>query len=787
MKENSLDRLGFGKLLSLIAERTMSHPGQELVEQIEIYKNINDIARQQQQIGCVKKLIEEGRDLPPLNVSDISEEIERCQVEGSFFSIESLNEIYKLIRTGIELKNFYKNNKNSMQPVRNIAGRVAAYPEILSAIEKVVNEKGEIRDNASQKLKKIRRDKKRAVQNLRAEVDKAMQKARDNNWLHEKNPTIRNGRYVLPLKSKAKRKVKGIVHGESGSGATTYVEPISVIEVNNELKDLELQEKNEIRRILIELTDRIRPIFSNLLQNIDLIAELDRIRACSVFAIEFDCNPPEIFDRENKNNGIVLRNARHPLLSLRKEVVPLNFEPPKNIKTVIITGPNAGGKTVAMKTVGLLSKMAMCGLHIPADGQSKIPYLNQFLMDIGDRQSIEDDLSTFSAHIASLKEMLHKATDTTLILIDELGTGTDPLEGSSLGQAILEELLEVGAYTITTTHHSSLKAFGDKNDKVVNAAMEFNTKTLNPMYRLSIGLPGSSYALEIANRLGINEEIINRARELMDSDTVKLENLLMEVEEEKAELEKEKKELSRRKKTLDKVVDNYDSRVENIKEKEKKLDAALSDELENVVKESRARIEKAIKDIREKKADKKTIKQAQKTVKKIQKKAAQKKKKVEKKTKPKITVDEKKKIEPGNWVKIEPFNQIGQIENVRGKKVSVDIDGKKMQVRVDNLVPIKPPEKEREQSTEIDVEADASPPLSLNLRGLRYDQARDKLIRYLDKVVISGLNEVEIVHGKGDGVLRKMTHEVLADNPHVKEYYHRRPEAGGTGATVVKI
>lgn len=785
MQEKQQDKLDFDKLLALIGERTMSEPGRQLVKRIQIYDDIDSIKKQQERISCIKNLIQDGQDLPPLAVSDITREIERCRVKGSFFNIENLNQIYKLIRSGIEIKNFYKNHRKTMQPVGAIASKIMAYPEILSAIEKVVDEKGNIKDRASNKLRKIRLDKAQAVQNLRAEVNRAMQKARDNDWLHEKNPTIRNGRYVLPLKAKAKRKMKGIVHGESGSGATTYVEPISVIEVNNELKDLEQQEKNEIRRILIELTAKIRPVFPNLLRNIKLIAELDKIRAAAVFAIEFHCNPPEVF--ENDKNGIYLKNAKHPLLSLRKDVVPLNFKPPKSIKTVIITGPNAGGKTVAMKTVGLLSKMAMCGLHIPAEGQSRIPYLNQFLMDIGDRQSIEDDLSTFSSHIGSLKEMLNKATKNTLVLIDELGTGTDPLEGSSLGQAILEQLLEIGAYTITTTHHSSLKAFGDKNEKVVNAAMEFNTKTLNPMYRLSIGLPGSSYALEIANRLGIDRNIIDRARELMDSDTVKLENLLMEVEEEKAELERKKKTLTRRKKTLDKVVDNYDSRVENIKEKEKKLDEALSNELEKVVKESRARIEKAIKDIREQKADKKTIKKAQKTVKNIQKKAVKKKKKVEKKTKPRITVDEKQKIKPGTWVKIEPFNQIGQIKEIRGKKVSVDIEGKMMQVRQDSLVPVKPPKSKSKPTAEIEVEADTSVDLSLNLRGLRYEEARDKLIRYLDKVVMSDLNEVEIVHGKGDGVLRKLTHDILNDNPHVSEYYHRKPRAGGTGVTVVKF
>ncbi|MCK4448445.1 MAG: endonuclease MutS2, partial [Candidatus Marinimicrobia bacterium] len=401
-------------------------------------------------------------------------------------------------------------------------------------INRIVDEEARIQDRASPELARIRRDVQSEMRHLHRAIARLMNKAKSEDWLHEENPTIREGRLVLPLRTEYKRKVHGIIHGQSATGATTFIEPMEAVEINNRLKELEQEEKEEVIKILQQISGEIRPYFTELERNIVILIELDFIRACAKFSEKFKCSPPIISEQDRK---IVLINSKHPLLSLVKKVVPLNLSLPDGISSMIITGPNAGGKTVAMKTVGLLSVMAMSGLHIPADEGSHIPFFDIFLVDIGDLQSIENDLSTFSSHVSNLKAFLDKATDQSLVLIDELGTGTEPVEGSALGQAVLERLVEKRAFTIVTTHHNALKAFADKSPNVVNAAMEFSTDTLSPTYRLRLGYPGSSYALEISKRLGLSDKVIDRARKIMGGDTVKLENLLLEAEKLKTKLE----------------------------------------------------------------------------------------------------------------------------------------------------------------------------------------------------------------------------------------------------------
>jgi len=791
---------GFEKLRDLIVERTISKPGKEKTQKIDTFESIKQIEKRQDRISAIHTILIEGSDLPLGSIPDVTKELEKAEAEGSFLPRKSFRRLYKLVETSIKIENFYQNHSKRLKSIESMAENIGAFPWVLETIDSIIDDDGRIRDDASQKLLNIKQEKNRVEEELRNEVQRAMQQSRKNNWLHEEKPTIRNGRYVIPLKSKFKRKIDGIVHGESGSGATTYVEPMSVIEVNNKLKSLEQEEEEEIKRILVETTSKLRPNFDDFIHNIEILANLDSLRACAIFAVDFKCNKPLVV--ANQEEQIYLTQARHPLLSLRRDVVPLNFDPPEGVNTVIITGPNAGGKTVAMKTIGLLTKMAMCGLFIPASENSVIPFTNNFLVDIGDKQSIEDDLSTFSAHVDNLKTMLQEADYNTLVLIDELGTGTDPIEGSALGQAILEELLEMGTFTIATTHHSSLKAFGDENKRVVNAAMEFDTEDLNPLYRLKIGFPGNSYALEIADRLGLDKDIIKRARKLMDEDTVELDNMLTKVEEEKARLEREKEEVRQKKQTLDNVVEKYDNQVESIKKKQQELDKSISEKIEEEISEARSEIEKVVKEIREKEAEKESIKKAHKTIDKLEEKAEQKREKIQQKQKRKAETQsqpqkqketDKKEAQPidaemteGIWVEVIPFNQKGKVKRINGNKVAVDVNGKVMQVQKDNVRTIAPPEKKQETQTEIDVEV-GNPSLRLSIRGMRYEEAEVTLRRYLDRVVVAGLSKVEILHGKGEGVLRKLTHDMLKKNPNVAEFYHRNPKAGGSGVTVVKF
>jgi len=776
--------LGFNKIQDLIGQAAVSKAGQTKTAALQPLANLSEVKVRQSRIKAVQELLHQSEDLPLNRFVDLRVEFKRCQVAGSYFGIKSLTHLLAIMQQIQDLKKFYQNRKALLKPLAFLMQTITSLPEILDLIQKIIDEKGELRDSASPRLKTIRREIKSMLSQMHNEISRTMKKARQENWLHEENPTIRNGRLVLPLKAECKRKIHGIVHGQSATGATAYVEPLIMVEINNRLKDLEQEEKIEIQKILKDVTNQIRPYFDSLAQNIAILAELDFIRACALFARKFDCSIPQVRD---DNCGINLKNARHPLLSLIKTVIPLNFSPPEGINCIIITGPNAGGKTVAMKTVGLLGIMAACGLPIPADGSSYLPLFDGFLADIGDRQSIEDELSTFSSHVSNLKHFLNKATAHSLVLIDELGTGTDPIEGSTLGQAVLEKLINRGCFTIATTHHSSLKAFADKNEQVMNAAMEFDTESLTPTYRLQLGLPGSSYALEIARRLGVQESVIERARQLLGSDQVQLENLLLEVEQLKTKMEEERAAVERNKRTLDKLVSRYESKVARLKEKYAHIDENLSQELEQVVSESRARIEKVVRQIKEEQASKESIKAAHKTVKDLEKKTDQ--------HRPNQKATARKKTLPtqlvlGDWVEIEGFDQQGKITAAPSdsKRIAVDVDGKKLWVDRKTVRQVAPPESEQDPDRSF-VTMNITPAASyrLDIRGQRAAEAERELVQYLDQAVLSGLEEVEIIHGKGTGALQKMTHEVLGEHPAVKNFHFEDFDRGGTGATLVEF
>jgi len=675
------DNLGFEKLLEIISKKAMSQSGRQLVYNIQPMEDLERIANRQTRITDIRNLLDKDEDIPLSGFNDIREEIVRCKVVNTYFSTDTLHHI-RLILTQVNyIKKYYVKHQDVMKNLTEIIGRLNHMNATKSRISNILNDEIEIKDTASPTLADIRKNITRLMSKLGSEMDRMMSIAAKGNWLFESNPTIRNGRLVLPLKAEAKRKIKGVVHGRSTTGNIVYLEPLVLVEINNKLKDLEDDEKEEIRRILIQMTDFIRPEFHDLTNNIYLLSELDCLRSCAKFSREFDGSAPSI-SREDRE--INLKNARHPLLALVTEVVPLNFNIQADTRVVLITGPNAGGKTVAMKTVGLLAKMAMSGLHIPADIDSKIPYFDTFHIDIGDFQSIEENLSTFSSHISHLVEFLKDMGQYSLILIDELGTGTDPIEGASLGQAILEKFSERGAFTIATTHHSSLKAFADNSDFVSNAAMDFDTDNLSPTYNFRAGMPGSSYALEIAKRMGLDAEIIERASNIIGKDQMNMEKLLIEIDREKTELEKKKFGLERNKKTLDKLVEEYNNKLKSIRKKEAKIVDLKDDKLEELLHESRAKIENTVREIKESNAQKEAIKKAKVEIEKLEQQV--KKKKAKKKIQ-KDRIAKKQEFSEGQWVELVGFGKEGVILKVQknSSKISVDIEGKTLWVDKSSL------------------------------------------------------------------------------------------------------
>ncbi|MCK9560330.1 MAG: endonuclease MutS2 [Candidatus Marinimicrobia bacterium] len=773
------DKLGFDKIIELIRDLAFSSVGKDLCDTIRPLTDIETIRRMQNRISALQAILADGDVLPLNSFPDCRAELQRCRVAGTFLLLDNLIQIDRLLELVERLRQFFKARRQKMIILETLFADLEPLPAVRKNISTIIAPDGTIRDNASPELNRIRHEIRAGQRRLNHEIVRLMDIARNQLWLHEDQPTIRDGRLVMPLRAESKRKINGVIHGQSATGATVYVEPLEIVEINNALKELELAEKAEIERILRQVTDRIRPDFHSLQKNIQILGELDCLNACAQFGLKFKCTQP-IIDENGGNFG--LRRARHPLLALHKEVIPLEFEPP--VRAVVISGPNAGGKTVAMKTVGLLSQMAMSGLTIPTEEESRLPLITRFLTDIGDQQSIENDLSTFSSHIDNLKTFLETADERSLVLIDELGTGTEPTEGAALGQAVLTELVAAGSLIIVTTHHNALKEFAQKQPGAVNAAMEFDTATLAPTYRLQIGLPGSSYAFEISDRLGLPEAIVEKARQIVGEESVRLTNLLREVEQLRSEVDRDRRTIAQNKKTLDKLVGEYETKLATLREKAEHADADLARQLEDAVTESRRRIENTVKEIREKSAEPATIHTAHQTLAEIQA-TAQKIKARQKKTAPASRTE----WQIGDTVKIEGVSEPGEIIKigVQNNRFGVVVGGKTLWVKrevLQSYQKTKPKEKQA-PPTKVQTEMLFSP--RLDLRGMRYDEAESALQRFLDRALLAGLNQVEIIHGKGTGALQKMTQEVLRTYPGVRSFHFEDFDSGGTGATIVEL
>jgi len=778
--ENVYRKLEYYKLLGHISKKALSSPGCKRILSIKPFNNLIEIKSTQDKIWSLMSLIERGEKLPIGQFNDIRDEILKGRVKESFYPVEVLNELRNILTMCAGIKSFYAKHKDCLKPLSFNIVVLDPLLNIRKGIDKILDINMKIKSSASPQLAKIRAEIKHLVDLMHIKIEHVMTKARKEGWLMEDKPTIRDGRLVIPVRTEFKRKVSGVIHGQSATGQTTFIEPMEIVDINNKLVELEEEEKDEIRRILKNVTKQIRPNIDTILANIVELIELDYLSACATYGVEEKCSLPEIV---GENNGFYILNARHPVLAKIKDVIPLNFQVSGNIKAVVITGPNAGGKTVAMKTVGILSLMAMCGLPIPADKGSYIPFFDKFLVDIGDQQSIEDDLSTFTSHMKNLKNFIDVADNKSLILIDELGTGTDPVEGSALGRVIVEEMIGRGAFTIVTTHHNALKAFAEENPKVVNAGMDFDPDRLEPTYKLKVGIPGNSFAIEISKRIGLDSDLLERARSYIGKDVVDYEKLLLEIDKQRKRLEIEREEVERAKKTLDKVVQEYQKRLDRLKEKEKKFEKQLKEKLMAIVEEYKRELNRTIKEIRETKADKMTIKKTLNIINDMEKdiKQRQEKKKI-------INVD----LNEGDMVLVKVLNKNGIIKEVNKKtnKASVVIDDKILVIDTSELELVEQGDKVVESNKydgfSVNIEEDIVSTI-LDIRGKYPDEAEGEVIRFIDRAMLKGVKRAEIVHGKGTGVLQKLVWNLLKNIKGIRNYYFDVPERGGSGKTIVEF
>ena len=720
-------------------------------------------------------------DIPPIDyLPNLYDSLSKSRIEGVVLQARQIRDILKLAETSRKLFQFLKPRDGNGEYLNEHTSRLFVDKVFEHFIGKVFNENGEIRDDASARLREIRielREKETALQKL---MQKLLKQLSDSYLVQEEYITQRDGRIVLPVKAEHKRHVRGFVHSESSTGQTVYIEPEETLEINNDILSLGFAEKREIEKILKGLTERIGELSSELKNSLSAIAEIDSIFARAKYSIEIIGSHPS-FDLSKPFEMI---DARHPILVKRLgqlNTIPMNLKL-DDVNIVLITGPNAGGKTVTLKTTGLLTCLALAGIPIPAHPDSNFHFFQKVLVDIGDAQSIEDDLSTFSSHLKNIKYIIEESDADSLVLLDEVGTGTDPAEGSAIAAGMLITLRDKNASVLATTHHGSLKIIANQLQGFQNASMEYDTEHLKPTYRFKQGMPGSSYAFEVANRIGFDDKFIQLAKEYLDTDKTKVEDFLVSLEKKSKDLKEQLNHLEIENSRLKGLTNLYQTKIEKLEEQKKEILSDAKIKAETYLTGVNKKIESAIKNIRESQADKNVIKEEKKKIEEIKKESAVvfKKQKKEKESAIELSI--------GDYASIKDTSSVGVISELDKdkNKAVLTVGTLKIKTKYSDLVSAKKSEIEHgNHRTYTADQNDIS--YRLDIRGKRADEAEFDVIKFLDAANMNGSDRVEILHGKGTGALKQLVHGILRNNGTVKNYYFANIEFGGDGITIVEF
>jgi DNA mismatch repair protein MutS2 len=784
-------KTGFDQVRDIIAELCISDMGRKRTGKITFSDDFDLICRLLKETREFLTILETGLPFPSQDYLDLSPVLSRIQIPGTYLLAEELVDLRLSLRTIAScLAIFHLPAAQSFTHLKALAGDLEVPGHILREADRILDEKGHIRDNASQELTRIRKDMQSKAVASEKMIGHLLILARSSGWTApDAEVTLSDGRLVIPLQSTHKRKIKGIIHDESASGQTVYLEPESCLEINNEIRELENAERREIIHILLLFSDYIRPETATLLKAYDFLGEMDFIRAKARFAMETEADEPVLMH----NTMIDWLNARHPLLYLSlksksKTVVPLNIRLDSEERILIITGPNAGGKSVCLKTVGLIQYMLQCGLLVPMDPDSKAGIFEDIFIDIGDEQSLENDLSTYSSHLLNLSFFLVNSNHRSLFLIDELGTGTDPSLGGAIAEAALEKLSETRAFGVVTTHYSNLKLLAGKVPGILNGAMLFDTKKLQPLYILASGKPGSSFTFEIARRIGLPEEVIQMAISKAGKTHLDFEQQLQEVETEKLRLEMRLKEFQVADGFLGELIEKYEAMKTDLEKTRKDILEKARQEAKELLEQSNRVIENTIRQIRESQAEKEKTKSARSEVEKFRQKLIIYSSEEEKKDKPEKT-EESRHWKPGDRVSIEGRQKPGIIQRIKQNEAVVDFDGLKITLPVQNLIQAKAPGKKTTGKVSPYIrdlnEKVINFKLTLELRGKTVDEALQMVQKYLDDAYLLRIKEVSLLHGKGEGILRRVIRDYLSGADEVKSFEDEQPDRGGTGITKV--
>ena len=796
--ENALE---YDKIRVLLKKYTASQLGTARVDTLTPSSDVDQV-RYLLTLCSEAKLFYQLHGGVPLNgLRDIRKSLTHAAKVGALLDAEELVDIRKVAQIPNDIhRAFEKRDREEFPNLFAIVDALPAFPELVEAIGYCIDAEGILLDRASPELRAIRRKLSRLRENIHQKLEATLRSPEHQKAIQEPVITSRNNRYVIPIKQEARSSFRGVVQGQSTSGATFFVEPLDIVQMNNDLHEAAEAEHREIRRILLDLTDRVRDNLHELEMSLELLAEFDFLNAKARFSLALNAVEPKL----NTRGVVKLIEARHPLLEfhlqnerkskpdadrstdLPERVVPTNVHIGKTFNTLIITGPNTGGKTIVLKTVGLLVLMAQSGLHIPAEHGSQVSIFDYVFADIGDDQGIEQSLSTFSSHITKIAEMLQKIeyTEYSLVLLDEIGAGTDPSEGTALGMALLDWLGARQVNTIVTTHYGALKAYAHTQQSMENASMEFDWATLRPTYRLQIGIPGSSNAIKIASQLGIPSEILDEAQTHLGNNRVAIEDLLVRLQQTQEELETERALLHDKIREAEVASEKHTQLLQTLEAERNSLKQQAESEARDIVANARKNIEKLVADIRKQQASKASIQNAFseiETAKKSLKKAVPKKQSHQ----PKL------KVNVGDKVRVIKLNRFGEVTAIkpRGKTpLQILVGNMQMQAAYHEIDSVHSKQDTSHLSTSVlDIQYTKSNTISgeLNIRGMLVKEALDIIDKYLDDAYLAGIPTVRILHGKGTGALRKAVHDELRENPHVTKYQLAPLSQGGEGVTVV--
>ena len=898
--KNFEQKIGFTEIRTLLRERCLSPLGKERVDEMSFSTDAGQINTWMEEIREFRR-IQEGQDEFPLdNFFDVRESVSRIRLEGTHMEVEELFDLKRSLETIIAIVSFLSRGEETGQgEIRHytpalyaLADGIATFPILVQRISQIIDKFGKMRDNASPDLLQIRRELSRMEGSISRTLYSILHSAQAEGLVEKDvTPTLRDGRLVIPVAPGMKRRISGIVHDESATGRTVYIEPSEVVEANNRIRELENEERREIIRILTEFTKKMRPNVPEILDSYSLMAAVDFIRAKAELARLFRSFEPEVSDKPH----IDWIRAVHPLLQLSLErksrkdanrlsltdnshadkdsndeislqednilseeeyktenvppsVVPLDIQLTKDKHLLIISGPNAGGKSVCLKTVGLLQYMLQCGLSIPVGDRSTTGIFTDIMIDIGDEQSIENDLSTYSSHLMNMKIMMRHATEHTLILIDEFGTGTEPQIGGAIAEAVLRQFWKKHVWAVITTHYQNLKHFAENHPGTANGAMLYDRHEMRPLFQLAIGRPGSSFAIEIARKTGIPEEVIHDAADIVGSDYIQSDKYLQDIVRDKRYWESKRQTIHSHEKELEKRIAQYEKDIATLEQSRKDILRRAKEQAEEIIKESNRRIENTIREIREKQAEKEETKRIrqelaayeegllsssqpdkpgknnkkkmkdsgllseedfQKKVDKIKSRKERHEQHLKERVGKQQAAAEALKnavrkqqtdgvVNVGDAVRIKGLTTIGKVEAIDGKQATVIFGDMRTKMAVSRLehVDAASLQTEQQQFQAYNYSRETRETIDkhrnqfhqeLDVRGMRADEALNQVQYFIDDAILVGAGQVRILHGKGNGILRQLIRQYLASIPNVKSYRDEHVQFGGAGITVVKL